>query len=95
MCIGGCGNVVRSGRCFLCRRAQERRRGSPAQRGYGADHRKARQNLALMLPLPCGYCRQAIQRGERWVAAHVKDGRPEYGWMVAHPGCNERAKVRA
>ena len=47
----------------------------------------------MTLPVPCGYC-GVIVSGGKWVAAHVRDGDDSYGWMVAHPGCNERAKGR-
>jgi len=49
--------------------------------------------LGASLPAPCGYCHRIISPAERWVAAHVVDGQPEYGYVVAHPACNERAKA--
>ena len=65
-----------------------------AQRGYGVPHQRAKERLRLTLPCPCGYCGVVIERGEAWVTAHVIDGQPSAGWMVAHPACNERAKLR-
>jgi hypothetical protein len=69
------------------------------ERGYGAPHQQARASLAATLPQHCGYSVDdprcpgtLITAAERWVAAHVLDGHPEHGWMVAHPECNERAK---
>src|SRR4029077_16002209 len=79
--------AVDRGRCAAHRR-------TTAERGYGADHRYARSELAATLPAPCGYCRPTIQRGDAWVAAHLIDGAPEHGYLGAHPDCNERAKRR-
>lgn len=64
------------------------------QRGYGSPHQSVRLALAATLPAPCGYCGVVIGIGERWDAAHRVDGHPEYGLFVAHPSCNQRAKVR-
>lgn len=60
---------------------------------YDSAHRKARRHLARRLPAPCGYCSEIIQPGDLWHAAHRVDGDPTEGWMVAHPACNERAKI--
>lgn len=102
MCIDRCGNLAAGGgsRCKACVAKRERTRGTPSQRGYGAQHQAARKALAEGLPDLCGrglpgYCGKMIRRGEAFVAAHVVDGDPTRGWVAAHPGCNERAKVRA
>jgi len=92
-----CGTLTPTTRCPVHTRAKARMREvgrlSAPQRGYGADHRAARARLATTLPDLCGYC-EAMVYPSRWVAAHVVDGDPSAGWMVAHPACNERAKVR-
>jgi hypothetical protein len=75
------------GRCAVHRQ-------TTSERGYGADHQAARAQLEATLPASCGYCGVTIERGERWVAAHRVDGKPEAGYVVAHPVCNERAKNR-
>src|SRR5215212_6882064 len=86
-------------RCLKCNRpftgarCPEPSCSSREARGYGAEHQQARGRLAALLPAPCGYCREIVQVGERFDAAHVIDGAPEYGWRVAHPSCNQRAKV--
>ena len=93
---------VQSGeRCPACSRRRESGRPSRQARGYGLDHTSARNVLARALPAPCGYAGVdpqcpggMIGPDERWVAAHVEDGRPELGWMHAHPACNERSKSR-
>lgn len=84
--VPGCpGYAVHRGRCARHRR-------STTQRGYGIRHQRSRHELAATLPAPCGYCGRWLTSADRWVAAHVVDGRPEYGYVVACPGCNERAK---
>lgn len=46
-----------------------------------------------MLPAFCGYgCGTLLMPDDDWVAAHVVDGQPEYGYIAACPTCNERAK---
>jgi hypothetical protein len=81
-------------RCPRCTQARDHARGTRQQRGYDAQHQAARAELAMTLPAPCGYCGVVITRGERWVAAHVVDGDPSFGWLLAHYACNERAKTR-
>jgi hypothetical protein len=93
-CIERCGRMTTGTRCRPCEAARERKRGTPSQRGYGAAHQAARKALAAQLPDLCGYCHKVIRLSDKWVAAHVVDGQPDMGWMVAHPDCNERAKVR-
>lgn len=39
----GCGRPTQRTRCATCARGRDRARGTPAQRGYGAQYRKARQ----------------------------------------------------
>lgn len=81
-------------RCTDCERAYQRSLGTTTQRGYGSAHQQAREQLRATLPAPCGYCGVVVQPDEDWDAAHVVDGHPEMGWCVAHPACNQRAKVR-
>lgn len=38
------------------------------------------------------YCGQPITHGQRWHAAHVVDGDPTRGYVIAHSWCNEAAK---
>lgn len=50
-------DATRNGRCPAHRAAQERDRGTSAQRGYGAAHRRRRAELLpLALGLPCPLC---------------------------------------
>jgi hypothetical protein len=85
---------VESGaRCRACERS--RVRPSPAARGYGPDHQRARAALAASLPAPCVYCGVVILPGERFDACHLRDGDPSAGWAAGHPACNQAAKGRS
>jgi hypothetical protein len=96
----GCPRLTTGTRCDEHRKAKDRARGTRQARGYGADHQHARAELATLLPARCGggvgapYCGRWITPDDRWVAAHRVDGAPEYGYVHAHPECNERAKRR-
>jgi len=48
-CSGGCGALVRAGRCPLCARKVEQRRGNSAERGYGSEWRRFRQRFINLL----------------------------------------------
>ena len=80
--------------CRACQRRRDAARGSREDRGYGADHQRARRALAAALPQPCAYCGVTVTAAERWVAAHVRDGDPTSPRMVAHPSCNARYRGR-
>lgn len=89
------GGLTERTRCPACERVYQQRLGTTAQRGYGSAHQAARTRIAATLPAPCGYCGIVIGPGERWDAAHRVDGHPEYGYVPAHPRCNQRAKGKA
>jgi hypothetical protein len=80
--------------CRACERRREASRPSRQERGYGADHYRARRALAAALPQPCAYCHVEITSAERWVAAHVRDGDSSSPRMVAHLSCNARYRGR-
>jgi len=91
--VGGCPRIATSGaRCVAHERQRDRARGTRQARGYGADHQRARAELATTLPAPCWYCGVQVAIGQRWVAAHVVDGDASSPRVVAHPRCNEQAK---
>jgi len=76
------------GRCRACRQTN-------TQAGWGWQHQQARASLALSLPAWCGYgCGTWLTSASPWVAAHVIDGDPTAGYVVACRSCNERAKTR-
>jgi hypothetical protein len=86
----GCGRIIPlpgPNRCPRCKP-------TTTQRGYGAEHQRVRRELATTLPAECGYCGHLIFVGQPWVAAHVVDGHPEFGYAVAHPICNAKAVIR-
>lgn len=93
-----CGTPTRYGPRCEQHALPARARASASDRGYGADHQRARRGLAALLKargsVPCGYCGALIQHGQRWDAAHVIDGVPSAGYMIAHPVCNQRAKTK-
>lgn len=91
----GCDEFTTSTRCASHARERWRARGSTTARGYGSDHQRARDELRRTLPAFCGYgCGAWLEPSDRWVAAHVVDGDPTAGYLVACPSCNERAKRR-
>lgn len=51
----GCPTLVPKGRCERHRQQQEQRRGTPAQRGYGADHARMRKQVLAEEPT-CRRC---------------------------------------
>lgn len=92
----GCPLTTGRTRCAAHERARQREaeacRPTTAARGYGAAHQGARRLLAASLPAHCGYCGLIVDPGEPFDAAHVVDGDPSSGYVVAHPRCNQRAK---
>lgn len=82
----GCPHLVTKGRCPTHRK-------TTTQRGYGADHQRARDALALTLPRYCGYgCGTWLTAGSTWHAAHVIDGDPSAGYLVSCVPCNLAAR---
>lgn len=51
----GCPALTQGGRCLAHRRAHERRRGTPAQRGYNAQWRRIRRLILARDPI-CRIC---------------------------------------
>ncbi len=79
--------------CRACQRRRDAARPSPAARGYGAQHQAARRALVATLPVPCAYgCGAVLRVPGDMVAAHVRDGDPDAGWVASCKTCNERAK---
>lgn len=87
-CAGGCGTLVRKGRCPACARVPEQRRGTSTERGYGAAWRAFRPIFIAMLvslgiapicgaALPDGpqtsHSRCKAQGLETWVSADGSD----------------------
>jgi hypothetical protein len=91
-----CGTPTEGSRCPTHRRGWERtRRPTATKRGYDVSHRRAREALKAELPGGCGYgCGTLLMPDGDWVAAHVVDGAPEFGYIASCRTCNERAKVR-
>lgn len=86
---------VPSGRCSSCRSAVDVPRGTTTERGYGAAHQRARDELRELLPADCWYgCGTWLEPAGDWVAAHEDDSDPDSPRHPACRRCNERAKVR-
>jgi hypothetical protein len=65
---------------------------SPAERGYGATHVRARKRWASIVDaggVACGHCGQLIAPGSRWDLSHPDDLKslPPEPW---HMSCNRR-----
>lgn len=89
-----CGLPSKQPRCPAHTAPQRTHAKSTAERGYGTQHRRERQQLARTLPAPCGYCGETIYATDTWQAAHRVDGHSEYGYVVSHPACNQAAKAK-
>lgn len=63
-------------------------------RGYGADHKAARNKVKEALPKKCRGCSTVLQPDGDWVLAHNKDGDPAAGYHASCRTCNERSKLR-
>lgn len=97
----GCRRLIPAGRreCRDCARARWRRidaaRGTPAERGYGADHRALRREAAPLVAsgtARCARCGLPIAPGQAWDLGHTDD---RTGWSgPEHAGCNRAAAMR-
>ena len=87
----GCGQMVLagSGPCPECRAKVEAARPSPAERGYGADHRKLRARVARQVArgtVLCARCGLVIEPGTPWALDHTDDRAGYLG--ASHARCN-------
>jgi hypothetical protein len=94
----GCPHIIPTGQryCPDCARAYEQRRGTRQQRGYDAEHERARASLARFVTtgtVPCVRCRDLIQPDQPWDLDH-NDTRTGY-LGPAHATCNRSAGGRA
>lgn len=95
----GCPQVIKSGqgKCFAHRRAADRKRGTAAERGYGAKHRQLREIWAKRVStgtVPCARCQQLIVPGTSWDLGHDDHDRSVYVGPE-HSTCNRAAAGRA
>lgn len=103
-----CGTICTGTRCTDCtphRPPRERqrhnaqrdaRRGTTAERGYGARHRQLRAKWAPQVEtgdVSCWRCGHPIQPGQAWHLGHLDD-RSDYGGPE-HEACNLTAAGRA
>lgn len=109
LCID-CDTVCTGTRCPECTQARrpaprqrhhanatrDARRGTTAQRGYGARHRRLRAQWAPQVEagdVNCWRCGKFIQPGQPWHLGHLDD-RSDYGGPE-HELCNLHAAGRA
>lgn len=98
----GCGALIDPGargrRCPAHRAMVERQRGTTAARGYGADHRRRRRQLAAQLAagqtLACARCGRPITAADSWHLDHADQDRGSY-LGPSHAACNAAAGGRA
>ncbi|KNX39495.1 hypothetical protein VV01_14565 [Luteipulveratus halotolerans] len=74
-------------RCPTHERQRDQARGTPAERGYGSDHRRTRaQLLPQAIGQPCHFCGEPMNEGQPLALDHTED-RSGYRGM-AHLSCN-------
>jgi hypothetical protein len=74
----GCGALVPAGdgKCGPCRQAVDQARGTPAERGYDARHRRIRAQWAPLVAaggVICWRCNLVIPPGAPWQMGHDDD----------------------
>ncbi len=83
----GCGTITKSRRCKDHTRELDRARGTTAERGYGAKHRKTRAaSLPDAIGKPCHFCGELMLAGQPLALDHTED-RTGYRGIV-HLTCN-------
>lgn len=95
-----CGRPGTNGRCPACRSAYNARRdaarGTPAERGYDAAHRRLRRQWSALVDagqVRCARCGQPIHPGQAWALDHTDDRTGYLGPSCAD--CNAIAGGRA
>jgi 5-methylcytosine-specific restriction protein A len=94
VCLGpGCPQLTQRTRCTLHERERQRRRGTPAQRGYDQSYQRARREL-LATATVCAWCGLPGRQGDPLTADHLvplaHGGRTEGNLVAAHRSCNGR-----
>lgn len=72
-------------------------RASTTERGYGADHRRTRDDWAPLVNaglVTCWRCSKLIQPGSPWDLGHDDEDRTIYRGPE-HPRCNRRAGAKS
>jgi hypothetical protein len=83
----GCPRTTVRTRCPEHERARDRTRGSAAQRGYGAEHRRLSEELrAQAIGSTCHFCGEPMRAGQRLALDHTLDRTGYRG--VVHLSCN-------
>lgn len=86
-----CPSLATRLRCPAHERERERRRGTTAQRGYGAAYQRARRAL-LATATVCAWCGLPARPGDPLTADHLvplaQGGGIEGNLVAAHRSCN-------
>jgi hypothetical protein len=94
----GCPNLHQgTGRCPDCEREAERLRGTPAERGYDAQHRALRKTWAVKVKaggVRCWRCGEPIAPTEAWDLGHDDEDRTVYRGPEHAGRCNRAAGAR-
>lgn len=88
----GCPTITTQRRCPTHATQYERDRGTPAERGYGTDHKRLRRELASDVAAgraTCWRCRQPITPNTPWDLGHTDDRTTHAG--PEHTHCNRSA----
>jgi hypothetical protein len=87
-----------SGRCEGCRRSNWRSRGSSTERGYGAEHRRVREQWRPIVAAglaECVRCHELIDPDEPFDLDHDDTDPTKTTWLgPAHVSCNRAANRR-
>lgn len=83
----GCSKLVDRGLCNKCQREKDQARGSTAQRGYGAEHRRTRAALLEdAYGRPCPHCGERMWPHQELHLDHTEDRKGYRG--IVHGHCN-------
>ena len=90
-----CPNLIPAGRTYCPQHAREhdKARGTPTERGYGRDYRRARRTIAPMVAngkAVCWRCGQPITPGTPWDLGHDDHDRTTINGPE-HATCNRSA----
>lgn len=83
------GAITDQPRCSACSRVKDRERGTSAERGYGAAHRRlSERERAAAVGSTCHLCGRVMAAGQRLALDHTPDRTGYRG--VVHESCNNR-----
>ena len=93
----GCPTLTERSRCAEHERAKDRARGTPAERGYDAEHRALRASFVPLVRtglVKCWRCRELIGADEPWDLGHEDGNRSRHRGPECLP-CNRATSGRS